>query len=242
MNVRRLSTILKILEEKRSVTLQELIDKLQVSEATIRRDLTTLEKQGKLKRVHGGAILTEEKEENIISKKELHLKAKEKIAKKAIEFIKNGSILYLDAGSTTETIIKYLENKENIIVVTNGITLLEELGKYGIETHLIGGEAKFTTGATVGIGAVQSLRTYNIDIAFIGANGISPEGYSTPDPKEAIVKSEAIKRSKKVYFLCDSSKFYKKSFVNFATLDEGELITEIEIPKDLNFNYKGEEE
>lgn len=233
MNVRRQVSILKLLTEKKSITIQELIDTLNVSEATIRRDLTALEKNGKLKRVHGGAILNDSKEEDIISKKGVHSKEKEKIAKKASEFVKDGDIIYLDAGSTTEAMIKYLEGKENIIVVTNGITHLEELNRYGIETHLLGGEAKFITGATIGIGAVHSLRTYNIDIAFIGANAVSKDGYSTPDTKEAIIKSEAVKRSEKVYFLCDSSKFGKKSFINFATLEDGELITEGDIPQEL---------
>ena len=133
MNVRRFDIILNLLKEKKNVTIQELMDKLNVSEATIRRDLTFLEKKEKIKRVHGGAILNEPKEENIISKKSIHSTEKEKIAKKASEFIMNNSIIYLDAGSTIEALIKYLKGKENIIVITNGITHLEELNKYEIE-------------------------------------------------------------------------------------------------------------
>ncbi len=233
MNVRRFDIILKLLQENKNIKLQELMETLNVSEATIRRDLTTLEKNGKIKRVHGGAVLISQKEEDIISKKTLNSKAKEKICRIASKYIKDGDIIYLDAGSTTEILIKYLEGKEGIKVVTNGISHLEELNRYGIETYLLGGETKFTTGATVGIGAVHSLRTYNIDVAFIGANGVTEDGYSTPDSREAMIKSEAIKRANQVYFLCDSSKFEKKSFVVFATLDEGTLITEEDIPKEL---------
>lgn len=232
MNVRRFDIILKLLNENKSIKLQELMEKLNVSEATIRRDLNILEKKGKIKRVHGGAVLNTPSEEDIISKKTLHSKEKEKIGKIASSYVNDGDIIYLDAGSTTEILIKYLEEKENIKVVTNGITHLEELNRYGIETYLLGGEAKFTTGATVGIGAVHSLRSYNIDVAFIGANGITKDGYSTPDTREAMIKSEAIKKSNRVYFLCDSSKFGKKSFVVFASLEEGELITDGEIPEE----------
>lgn len=232
MNVRRFDIILKLLNENKSIKLQELMEKLKVSEATIRRDLNILEKKGKIKRVHGGAVLNTPSEEDIISKKTLHSKEKEKIGKIASSYVNDGDIIYLDAGSTTEILIKYLEEKENIKVVTNGITHLEELNRYGIETYLLGGEAKFTTGATVGIGAVHSLRSYNIDVAFIGANGITKDGYSTPDTREAMIKSEAIKKSNRVYFLCDSSKFGKKSFVVFASLEEGELITDGEIPEE----------
>lgn len=232
MNVRRFDIILKLLNENKSIKLQELMEKLNVSEATIRRDLNILEKKGKIKRVHGGAVLNTPSEEDIISKKTLHSKEKEKIGKIASNYVNDGDIIYLDAGSTTEILIKYLKDKENIKIVTNGITHLDELNRYGIETYLLGGEAKFTTGATVGIGAVHSLRSYNIDVAFIGANGITKDGYSTPDSKEAIIKSEVIKKSSKVYFLCDSSKFGKKSFVVFSSLKEGELITDGEIPEE----------
>ena len=77
------------------------------------------------------------------------------------------------------------------------------------------------------------LKNYNFDIVFIGANGVNEDGYSTPDPEEVIVKSEAIKRGKKVYFLCDHSKFKENSFMNFASLEDGTLITDGNIPKEL---------
>lgn len=233
MNVRRFDIILKLLKNNKNIRVQELMKELNVSEATIRRDLNILEKNGKIKRVHGGAILTSTNEEDIISKKTIHSKEKEKIGKLASQYIKDGDTIYLDAGSTTEALIKFLEYKKNIKVVTNGISHLEILNRYGIETYLLGGEAKFTTGATIGIGAIYSLRTYNIDIAFIGANGVSKEGYSTPDTKEAMIKNEAVNRANQVCFLCDSSKFEKKSFVIFASLEDGELITEGEIPEEL---------
>ena len=79
-------------------------------------------------------------------------------------------------------------------------------------------------------------------MTFIGANGITADGYSTPDPEEVIVKSEAIKRSKKVYFLCDSSKFKENSFMNFASLEDGILITDGNIPKELEKIINGKEE
>lgn len=233
MNVRRFDIILQLLKTNKNIKVQELMEELEVSEATIRRDLNTLEKAGKIKRIHGGAILNSIAEEDIVSKKSIHSNEKEKIGRLASQYIKDGNTIYIDAGTTTESLIKYLKNKKDIKVVTNGISHLEELNRYGIETYLLGGEAKFTTGATVGIGAIYSLRTYNIDIAFIGTNGVTNEGYSTPDTKEAMIKSEAVNRANQVYFLCDSSKFGKKSFVIFASLDAGKLISEGDIPEEL---------
>ena len=117
--------------------------------------------------------------------------------------------------------------------MTNGFTHIEELTKRGIETYLLGGKVKVKTGAVIGSTALFSLKNYNFDVVFIGANGINFDGYSTPDPEEVLIKSEAVKRGRKVFFLCDHSKFNERSFINFASLKDGILITDSEIPKDI---------
>lgn len=242
LNIQRYNMILELIKNKKNIKLNELVDELEVSEATVRRDLNFLEEKGKIRRVHGGAVLVENKEEDIVYKKLMYSDEKNKIGKEAAALVKDGDIVFLDAGSTTECVIKYLEDKKNIKVVTNGFTHIEELIKLGIETYMVGGKVKIKTGATVGAVAAIALKSYNFDIVFIGANGITAEGYSTPDPEEVIVKSEAVKRGKKVYFLCDSSKFKENSFINFASLDEGILITDGKIPVELKKKIKTEED
>ena len=242
LNIERYNLILELIKNKKNIKLNELVEEMDVSEATVRRDLNFLEEKGKIRRVHGGAVLIENKEEDIIYKKMVFSEEKNKIAKAAAALVKNGDIIFLDAGSTTECMIKYLEDKTDIKVVTNGFTHMEELTKLGIETYLIGGKVKIKTGATVGATAAFALKNYNFDISFIGANGITLDGYSTPDPEEVIVKSEAIKRGKEVYFLCDESKFKANSFINFASLDEGMLITNGKIPMELEKNIRKKED
>lgn len=227
LSIERYEKIVTLLEKRKKIKLGDIISELKISEATARRDLTFLEKKGKLKRVHGGAILIEkELEEDLDSKKRVNLEAKEIIAKKASEYVKDGDTLFLDAGSTTELLIKYLTNKKDIKVVTNGYTHIQELINYGIESYLLGGRIKNTTGAIVGMTAMFTLKNYNFDIVFIGANAIDEKGYSTSDSEEILVKTEAISRGEKVYFLCDTSKLNKKSFIQFASLEDGILITE----------------
>lgn len=233
LSIERYNLILELIKKRKNIKLNEIIDELKVSEATARRDLNFLEEKGKIRRVHGGAVLVEDKEDNIDYKKLVYSEEKNKIGKKAASYIKNGDTIFLDAGSTTECVIKYLSDKEDIKVVTNGFTHIQELIKMGIETYLLGGKIKMKTGAVVGATAVFSLRNYNFDISFIGANGVDENGYSTPDPEEVIVKNEAVKRGKKVYFLCDHSKFMEKSFINFASLDDGEIITDGDLPKEI---------
>lgn len=231
LNIERYNLILELIKKRKNIKINEIIEELNVSEATARRDLNFLEEKGKIKRVHGGAILVESKEENIDYKKLIFLDEKNRIGKEASSYVKDGDTIFLDAGSTVECIIKYLSDKKDLKVVTNGFTHLKKLTKLGIETYLLGGKIKATTGATVGTTAFLSLKNYNFDIVFIGANGINIDGYSTPDSEEVIVKAEAIKRGKQVFFLCDHSKFNENSFINFASLKDGILITDGEIPK-----------
>lgn len=234
LSIERYEIIMKFLEERKNIEISDIVSELNISEATARRDLNFLEKKGKLKRVHGGAILLERSSEDTLDYKKLvHLEAKEIIAKKASSFVKNGHTVFLDAGSTTEVLIKYLKDKKDIKVVTNGYSHIQELVNQGIESYLLGGKIKNITGAVVGITAMFTLKNYNFDVVFIGANAVDKNGYSTPDSEEVLVKTEAIKRGKKVYFLCDSSKINKKSFIYFAPLKDGVLITE----KDENKNF-----
>ncbi|KLI18344.1 DeoR/GlpR family DNA-binding transcription regulator [Brachyspira hyodysenteriae] len=233
LKVSRYELIFEVIKEKKNIKIEELIERLNVSEATIRRDLTFLEKAGKIRRVHGGAILVDTQEESLIYKKEIYSEEKEKIGKFAASLVESGSTIYLDAGTSVFAMIKYLAGIENIKVVTNGLSHIEELYNKKIETYLIGGKMKMLTGALVGSSAVLSIK--NFDLAFMGANGIDINGYSTPDSEEALIKNEACTKANKTYFLCDESKFNKKSFVNFCNLEDSYLITNA---KEINENIK----
>lgn len=237
LNIERENSILELLKQKEVIKIQEIVEFLNISEATARRDLASLEKKELVKRVHGGAILNNSlntiKDFNIQYRRNLNRVEKEKIAKYAASFIKRDSYIFLDAGTTTLCMIKYLKNL-NIKVVTNGLNLIDELEKYEIESYLIGGKIKSKTSCTVGFSAAQYIKTFNFQYAFIGVNAITLDGYSTPDFEEALIKSEAINKSTDTFFLCDHSKIGKSSFTIFSTLDKGTLITD----KPLSKEYK----
>ena len=235
LNIERENSILELLKQKEVVKLQEIVELLNISEATARRDLASLEKKELITRVHGGAILNNSfdtiKDFNIQYRRNLNREEKEKIAKCAASFIKKDSCIFLDAGTTTLCMIKYLKNL-NIKVVTNGLNLIEELEKYNIESFLIGGKIKSKTSCTVGFSAAKYLKTFNFQYAFIGVNALNLDGYSTPDFEEALIKSEAIDKSEHTFFLCDHSKIGKSSFTIFSTLDKGTLITDQNLSKE----------
>ena len=137
----------------------------------------------------------------------------------------NNDFVYIDSGTTTNLIIDYLTER-NAVYVTNGINQAKKLISKGFTTYIIGGEVKSSTEAIVGIEAINSLKKYNFTKGFFGTNGISDyRGFTTPDIKEALVKEEAIKRTRNAYILADKTKFNKISCITFAEIDKGVIIT-----------------
>lgn len=219
--------ILQRLSEHKVVKLKELVDLTDSSESTIRRDLTDLEAEGYLARVHGGATLiaTPDEEPTFEEKRDRFVDEKVAIARKAATFIEDGMSIYLDAGTTTQAMVPFLEGKK-IVVVTNSLPIANELFDLDIKTFVIGGELKRSTQALVGYNARESMMNYRVDLAFLGMNGIDLEaGYTTPDPEEALVKKTAIELAQTSFVLADASKIGKRTFSRVATLDAAQLIT-----------------
>ena len=227
IQIKREEIIKSILKIKKTVTLKELTEKLKTSESTIRRDLARLEGNGVLTRVHGGAQISNiSYEEDLVSKISQNNEAKEDIAFFASTYIKEDDCVFLDAGTTTEYLIKYMRSK-NVTVVTNGIHHIKELSKYKIQSYFTGGALKHKTGALIGKDALKTIESYNYDISFIGANSIDIKaGLTTPDPDEALIKEKIIQNSKISYILADHTKFNKISFAKFADLKEVRIITD----------------
>lgn len=219
--------ILQLLKDKEVIKIQELVELTNTSESTIRRDLSQLEAQKFLKRIHGGASRLQGKlqEASMIEKSSKNLQEKRSIARYAASLVEEGDCLYLDAGSTIKEMINYLPAK-NIVVVTNGYMHVTELLNKGITTYLIGGIVKQTTNAMIGRGALSSLDYYRFDKCFLGVNGIHPDfGFTTPDQEEAVVKHKAIALSREAYVLADESKFTEIAFAKIGNINEAKIIT-----------------
>lgn len=231
--------ILNKLEKDSVVYVNDLVTYLNTSESTIRRDLNTLDENGLLNKVHGGATSIKEKfinttEEKVQNRQALNIDEKIDIAKYAASLIKPNDMVYLDAGTTTEQMIDFITEKEAIFV-TNGIVHAKKLIENGFKTYILGGELKLITEAIVGAEAINSLRKYNFTKGYFGANGIHKErGYTTPDISEAMVKEEALKRSKEAYIVCDKSKFDEISSITFGELNSATIITTLLEDKSYN--------
>ncbi|WP_322787562.1 DeoR/GlpR family DNA-binding transcription regulator [Alteribacillus persepolensis] len=226
-HIDRKKAILSVLKKHETATVQELVDATGASESTIRRDLTDLESQQLIKRLHGGASLSKRKmEEPSMSEKEsVNQTEKQAIAQAASTFVEHRHCLFIDAGTSTIELIPFLHNKE-VIVVTNGIHHVPLLLENGIETYVTGGKAKPHTAALTGDKAVESVEAFRFDICFLGMNGVDGrQGFTTPDPEEAVVKKTAMSLAAQSYVLADHSKIGEVSFASVASVDQAAIVT-----------------
>lgn len=230
----RQKRILNLLEERGSLSLHELIDYCEVSEATIRRDLTSLEEKNLLYRTHGGAMKRTSargSEIGVEAKRTEFLPEKKEVAKYLCKnIVQSGQTIYLDAGTSTYEMIDYLRDRK-ITVVTNSTYHLPRLINNKIHTIILGGTLKHSTQAVVGPAAIEQLKNYSFDMCFIGCNGVDENfGVTTADESEAFIKSLAIQNSKKKYVLADKTKFGHRKFQKFAELDEVTILS-YEVPE-----------
>ena len=184
---------------------------------------------GKLKKVFGGAVALGSDmvygETDVAARTLINVEEKEQIARCAATLIEDYDFVFLDAGTTTEKMIDYLE-KKRVTYVTNGITHAKKLIQSGFEAHVIGGLLRPATEAVVVETAIDTIRRYNFTKCFMGATGIDFErGFTTRDISEAAVKAAAIKQSQRTFVLADHTKFGKVSSVSFAGLEDAYILT-----------------
>jgi DeoR family transcriptional regulator, fructose operon transcriptional repressor len=225
----RRALILDLIKKNQFISVSELSLSLDASEATIRRDLNSLELEGKLERTHGGASAIEnlKYEEKMDEKQAQNIKEKMAIATQAFALLKDHQTIILDAGSTTQLLARLIgESTLHLTIITNATNHFPELTKNpNVECYLIGGKIRSTTLACVGSLAVSSMSRFKADIAFLGVNGISAQGeFTTADVEESLMKRSMLERASKVVVLSDHSKFKRVWFSVFANAHEVDLL------------------
>ncbi len=232
----RRDLILSYINEKKVVTVPELMEEFGASAATIRRDLSELHDAKKLVKVHGGATAIGSSdvttfEPSVSTKAFLNVAEKDAISKYAASLINDDDFVYIDSGTTTLEMIKYISNTK-AKYITNGIVHAKRLLERGLNTMIIGGRCKPTTEAIIGPDCIEGIGKYHFTKAFMGTNGISIDaGFTTPDVDEALVKAEAVKHAYISYILADHSKFGQVSSVTFADITACCIITDKEVGK-----------
>jgi DeoR/GlpR family transcriptional regulator of sugar metabolism len=206
---------------------QDISAEIGVSLATVRRDLISLEKRGKIRRVHGGAVPTADAgiEPLFVEKILRNRDNKSKIAKAALSLVEDSDVIYLDGGSTILELAKLLDAKRDLTIVTNSIMTVVELFETSHKLILVGGEFRKLSRTVVGPMTAETIDKLHIDKAFIGTIGFSfEEGISTTDSNEAFTKERVMRRSGKVILLVDGSKLGVPSFARSGTLEDIDII------------------
>jgi DeoR/GlpR family transcriptional regulator of sugar metabolism len=222
-----LEKIVQMLKQRGIARVDELCAELNVSPATVRRDLVELDMRGQLRRVHGGAVCVGGRLEEPVfdDKTGIAVKEKQEIAESAVELIEPSDSVFLDGGSTVLALARLVCDMSGLTVVTNSLRVAGGLAGAGPRVILVGGELRRLSQTFVGALTQPLLSQLSFDKAFMGTIGLSHgEGLTTTDPREAETKSMVISRARRVMLLADSSKIGKVSFVNFGTLDDIDML------------------
>jgi DeoR family transcriptional regulator, fructose operon transcriptional repressor len=206
------------------VDVAELAAELSVTSETVRRDLTVLERQGVLRRVHGGAIPVERLgfEPGLAARDSVMTAEKERIAKAAMAELPDEGAILLDAGSTTSRFADLIPLDRQLTVVTNALPVAVLLAsRPNVTVLLLGGRVRGRTLAAVDAWALDALGQTFVDVAFVATNGISAQrGLTTPDHAEAAVKRAMIRGSRRTVLLADHTKVGVDHLARFGDLAE----------------------
>jgi DeoR family fructose operon transcriptional repressor len=208
------------------VTVTDLSERFNITQETVRRDLALLEKDGLLRRVHGGAVAQSSgttREMSVASRQSRFREEKLRIGRAALEMVPRTGSVIIDAGTTTGALAALLasEPRTDLTVITHSVPIAHLITGSSLHLELIGGRVRALTSAGVGSSAVAAFSRLRADVAFIGANGLAaPFGLSTPDTDEAAVKTAIVRSARRVVLLADSSKFEEEALVSFGSLEE----------------------
>lgn len=204
----RQTIILNILKEDGKVMAADLALRLGATEATIRRDLRELARQGRCKRTYGGALLPSPASGTPLMRLAISADEKQALAQAALQILCPGQLLFLDAGSTHLLLADLLPRDSGLTVVTNSVDIaVRLLAKPGIRTIMLGGELNEQTGGALDIRALEQLRPFRFDVAFIGVCAFETQsGFGALHYQDAQFKQQLLAHTGSVAVLCSSDK------------------------------------
>jgi DeoR/GlpR family transcriptional regulator of sugar metabolism len=234
----RRDLLLARLRERAGTSVTELSTYIGVSEVTIRKDLDLLESQGMLTRVHGGAVISSRGRVllRVAEREQLQIEAKRRIAQAAIELIKPKQTLFFDSSTTALQIVRLLGGREDLTVITNGLYTAIEASAYPDITVIdVGGVVRPWSSSVIGNLTQDFIQRLHIDIAFLGARGVTSRlGLTELDLDEAQTKRQIVRVSDMVVCVADATKFGEDQAMSFALPHEiDRIITDQDAPNAL---------
>lgn len=235
---RRREAILAWVQQDGRVQVRDLVERLGVSEMTVRRDLEFLAARGHVIRTYGGAVSTEHvtRDAPYAAKAQVHTAEKERIAQRAAGLVREGNVVLLDAGSTTAALARALRGAQDLTVVTIDLKIALELcDEPGIRVLVTGGTAQREGYNLYGPLAEQTLHGLTVDIAFLGASAVDVEyGITTPTLEKVPLKRAMIRAARHPVLLADASKFGLRATFQICPLSSfSRIITDNSLPAEV---------
>jgi DeoR/GlpR family transcriptional regulator of sugar metabolism len=218
----RQETIVSFVSEAGFVSITALRERFGVSIETIRRDISALDRDGRVLKVYGGIKSPEPSfgEPSMEFRLRSRQAQKQAIATRCCAFVESGDTVFVDSGSTTFLLAKRLKERKDITVITNSIPVVNELMGSNLKVILIGGLIRHEESSVVNMRYLFNFDRLNIQKCFIGAGGITANGVSDYNMQEADTRRQIMERSGEVYIAADGTKIGRDVTVKIASLDE----------------------
>lgn len=242
LNARQIN-ILKLIESRGVVTLEELMRTFEVTPQTLRRDLTLLAEQTPVQRFHGGASWPNSTENISYQDRQIiNLSAKEAIAHELVRHVPNNSSLFINIGTTTEAVARALLNHQNLQIVTNNLHVASILyQKPDFRVIIASGEVRSRDGGIVGEATIDFIEQFRLDYGIIGISAIDEDGSLLDyDYREVRVARTIMKQSREILLAADHSKFGRRAMIKLGNLqDAHHLFTDQPLPSSINRLLQG---
>lgn len=236
----RIDAIVELIKKNGFVTVKFLTEELHYSTATINRDLNILENSKIIRRVYGGAELTEQKHAPLYFRYHKMRPVKNKIAHIASDFVEDGDVIFIDCSTTAQHMGKYITNKKDLTVITNNISLASFLSEYDISVIILGGKIMEPPSMVYSRETVESAKKYGADKLFFSASGITPDGKISGSEYDvhSLLINTMIENSSKAYLLIDHEKLTEKCNNYICDLKEiNTVICDFDFDKEIKNKY-----
>lgn len=241
----RHSRIMEELKRNPDIQVKELSQLLFVSEPTVRRDLTELQRRGLITKKYGGAVLNQgaaDREIPFFIRENEKSAVKSVIGHKASKLVEDGMVVMLDGSTSAYHLVEYLARKKDLIVITSGAKTAVALAEANVRVFCTGGQMLVHSFSYVGRQAEDFVRSVNADLLFFSCHGLSLDGKMTdPALEEANLRRVMFESCRRKYLLCDSSKIGKTYLHTMGSVEELDgVISETALPEELTKRLRPE--
>lgn len=218
----RREKILDLINSTKMVTSEELSKLFNVTEETIRKDLTYLSEQGHIIRTFGGATIKDDSDQPLVQRSIQYYVEKEQIARQAVKLILDKDLIVMDAGSTITVLARHIRPQSNVVALTNSLEIMNVLSKVeGVTVISTGGKLRTKSMSFQGINAERSIGLCNLQKAFVSCEAVDlQKGVMDANEAEAQVKMRMIEEAREVYLLADHSKFQSIAHITTCKIEE----------------------